>query len=90
MNSLEVLDIARQYDSDVIVASGHQEASDHGRAIYNARIKSLQRLVALALQCDPDEDSGTKTETAQVEDRLIALYESVLFQRPLPSRDGGA
>jgi hypothetical protein len=65
MNSLEVLDIARQYDGDVIVASRHQEASDYGRTIENARLKGLQRLFALALQGDPDEDSGAKTEAAQ-------------------------
>jgi hypothetical protein len=89
MNSLEVLDIASQYNRHIIVASGHQEASDDGWAIQNAGLKRFQGLIALAFQCDPNEDGRTKTEAAQIEDRLIALNESVLFQGPLPSRDRG-
>jgi hypothetical protein len=89
MNSFEVLDVAGQYNRNVIVTSGHQETSDDGGAIQNACLKRFQRLIALTFQCDSDEDGRTKTKAAEVEDRLIALNESILFQGPLPSRDGG-
>jgi hypothetical protein len=76
VNAFEVLDIARQDDDDVVVASRHQEASDHRWTVDNRGFERFQRLLVLTFQGDPDQNGGGETEARQIQNGLIATDET--------------
>ena len=76
MNAFEVLDIARQDNNDVVVASRHQEASNHRWTVYDRGFERFQRLLVLTFQGDPDQNGGGETEARQIQNGLIATDET--------------
>src|SRR5882757_3547768 len=80
MDALEILDVPGHHNQNVIIRAGHQEASNHRRTFDDLRLERRERLVALALQRNPDQDRGSEVELSEVEDGLIALDVTALFQ----------
>ncbi len=87
MNAFEVLDIARQDDDDVVVASRHQEVSNHRWTVDDRGFERFQRLLVLTFQGDPDQNGGGKAEARQIQNGLIAADETFFLQHLLPSGD---
>jgi hypothetical protein len=65
--AFEVLDIARQDNDDVVVASRHQEASNHRWTVDDRGFERFQRLLVLTFQGDPDQNGGGETEAPNPE-----------------------
>jgi len=87
VNAFEVLDIARQDNDDVVVASRHQEASNHRWTVDDRGFERFQRLLVLTFQGDPDQNGGGETEARQIQNGLIASDETFFLQHLLPSGD---
>lgn len=81
MNPLEILDIAGDHGEQIIVAARHQQAAHYRRAFDDGAFECKQRVLALAVECDSNDDGGAEPERLQAEDGLISFDQPILLER---------
>ena len=89
VDALEILDTAGIHRDNVVVGARHQEAADHGRALHDGFLESVQSLFALAVEADAHDDRGAESEPVETEHGLVTGDQPRLFQRLLPTRACG-
>jgi len=72
VDALEILDVARQHDQDVVVGARHQEAPYDRGAFDHLRLECFQRFLALALERNPNQHGRGEAELREIERGLVA------------------